>query len=202
MCCCLNLFRSVLKRFLKLVFYVETDSARHFVIRKYLNQSMRENYFDNVYYNCIDKPYGLMSNELLIDIRMHIEGTKNFKEKLYLSLLEDYVTLLDYLCHDKSRLVLINYIRKLNKYKLTEHEPEFQYIIKLLMKALKLGLKEINVVNRFDLKELKNFKRYLIRIEQKHRNFKFVLKCCEIIRKLPILAFTRRGLKINESKFG
>jgi hypothetical protein len=165
---------------------------------------MNENYFEHVYYHCVDRPYGLISFEILYEIRVNIESSSSAKEKSYLRLLEDYIIVLDYLCHQNSRVVLINYINKLNEVKRTEVDEDYKYLIKLLMNALKLGLQ--NIDNKSDKIEvlqekISEFQKNLFKFSKHFIKSNFVIKCCRIIYRLPVLAIIRRGFKIKSSDF-
>lgn len=156
---------------------------------------------DHLNYFCVDKPYGLESLELLIQIRFCIESSKNSMEKIYFKILEDYITILDYLCHANSRQVLSQYLTKIEKLKSLENNSNLKYLIKMTSTAVKLGLKSMKTkesiemnfakIQKFQI-ELKNF---LTNIEP--NQFNFINKYSNILEKLPYLALTRRGINIK-----
>ncbi len=164
---------------------------------------MNEKYFDeHIYFHCADKPYGLISFEILFEIRINIESSVLAKEKSYFRLLEDYIIVLDYLCHENSRVILINYIRKLNEVKRSELDLDFKYLIKLVMNALKLGLQNVdNKSESIEMLEEKisRFQKNLFRLSKNFKKSNFVIKCCKIIYKLPVLALLRRGFRVDNS---
>ena len=76
-------------------------------------------HLQQIYQNCSDRPYSILSFEILVQIRKLKESTRDPTEKAYLKLLEGFVKILDYLCHANSRSLLIKYIDDINLVSIT-----------------------------------------------------------------------------------
>jgi hypothetical protein len=166
--------------------------------RQWTSQGLNDTNFDHVYFHCVDKPYSFISFELLLTIRACIESTACPKQKAYLRLLEDFITVLDYLCHERSRRVLVNYVNKLNEFKKNERDAQFRFLVNLVMNALKLGLQSVHArVGSVEMLEQKiaRFQSDLICASRTFKASTFVTNYCKIVDKLPVLALIRRGLR-------
>ena len=155
--------------------------------------------FQKVYENCVDKPYGIMSFEVLVQLRMLIESTRNPAEKAYYRLLEDFIKVLDYLCHVNGRMLLINYVNDLNEKRHNEKSLKYKTMLKLTLNSLKVSLKSVDKNSRTE-----SLKENVIKLENTINNFavkyqqnKFIENYCKILFKLPKLGLVRRGLDNN-----
>ncbi|RNA35596.1 hypothetical protein BpHYR1_024040 [Brachionus plicatilis] len=153
----------------------------------------------HINYTCVDKPYGVLSFEILIQIRFQIESTKKQKEKFYLKLLEDYITVLDYLCHKSSKMLFYNYLRKLKEISDSEYDSKFVRIIKYTKKSFLLGLKELdNQLISLDKikKKIHDLHEIMDAFVEKYADNVFILNYVNLLKKLPQLSLMRRGIKI------
>jgi len=158
--------------------------------------------FEKLYQNCSDKPYGILSFEILVQIRMLIETTRDFSEKAYLRLLENFIKILDYLCHANSHSLLIRYIKNLNEMKNVEQRWKFKSLLNLTLNALKLSLKRINqyFTSRMLKRRVLSLEKVIINFGLINEQDRFIGIYCNVLKKLPKLALIRRGLfKTNES---
>jgi len=158
--------------------------------------------FQNIYQNCCDRPYGILSFELLVQIRMFLESTRNPIQKEYLRLLENFIKILDYLCHANSRSLLIKYINHINEMKSSEIMGKYKSLLSLTLSALKLSLKRINknFTSETLLRRILSLEKVIINFGLIHDQDKFIEIFCNILNKLPKLALIRRGvLKTKKS---
>lgn len=177
---CLRCLSSILK---KILFPVSIDKEK----KSHIN------------FTCVDKPYGVLSFEILIQIRFQIESTKKQKEKFYLKLLEDYITVLDYLCHKSSKMLFYNYLRKLKEIMNAENDSKYLRIIKFTKKSFLLGLKDVNS----QLGSLDKIRKKVLDLHEimdlfavKYSDNVFILNYANLLKKLPQLSFMRRGIKL------
>ena len=152
--------------------------------------------FQKIYQNCSDKPYGILSFETLVQIRMFNESTRDPTEKAYLRLLEGFIKILDYLCHMNSRALLKKYISNLNEMMQDETRSKFKSLLNFIASSLKLSLQTIN-----QYLTIRMLKRKVVLLEKRVTKFgllneehTFIYNYCKILNKLPRLALIRRGL--------
>ena len=159
--------------------------------------------FQDAYLNCVDKPYGIMSFEILIQIRMLIEATRNPTEKAYYRLLEDFINVLDYLCHGNNQALLISYINDLKEKRHEETRRKLKFMLKLTLTSLKLALKSVDQYSTIGAlrKQIVHLEKSILDFCLKNNRNKFVENYCKILYKLPKLALTRRGLALKDDGF-
>lgn len=170
------------------------------LLRNYLFPvSIEKDKKSHINYTCVDKPYGVLSFEILIQIRFQIESTKKQKEKIYLKLLEDYITVLDYLCHKSSKMLFYNYLRKLKEIMKTEYDSKYLRIIKFTKKSFLLGLKDFDTqlysIDKIR-KKILDLHEILDLFVQKYSDNVFFVNYANLLKKLPHLSFMRRGIKL------
>jgi hypothetical protein len=185
---------SIFKQILKFINRIKTKC--HCCYYKFPKERYSLKEFEKIYQNCSDRPYGILSFEILLQIRMFIESTREPSEKAYFRLLENFIKILDYLCHENSQSLLVRYIKNINDMKNLEKRWEFKSLLNLTLNALKLSLKRIN--QNFTSRTLK---RRVLCLEKVILNFGSINEknhvieiYCRILNKLPKLALIRRGL--------
>lgn len=154
-------------------------------------------------YACYDKPYGVMSFELSVQMRLLIESTKDLKERDYLKLLEDFVKLLDYLCHKNSDKFLAKYVSTLQRIKENEEQAQLAHLIKITLNVFKFAFKKYDdPLNEqeigFDLEFLRDG---IVKFGTTNASSMFIRNYLLILVKLPRLAFVRRGIKLKGNYF-
>ena len=91
----------------------------------------------HMYYRCVDSPYGLISFELLIEIRNKIESIRNPVFKRYYRYLEEFMTILDNLCHENSKRLYMSYVRSLSNSMGLETDLKFKQMLNLTISRVK-----------------------------------------------------------------
>ena len=157
----------------------------------------------HMFYRCVDSPYGLISFELLIEIRNKIESIRNPVFKRYYRYLEEFMTILDNLCQENSRRLYMSYVRSLSNSVSLESDLSFKKMLNLTLKAIQLGIEKVYTKN-----QLLNLKKKINLLQEEIFKFHLDNQSCEILvnyskilYKLPKLALVRRGYDLNSISF-
>ncbi|CAF0770875.1 unnamed protein product [Brachionus calyciflorus] len=154
----------------------------------------------HIHFTCFDKPFGVYSGELLIQIRSKIESTKKTREKVYLKLLIDFITVLDYLCHKSSKRLYYDYLDKIKQVINSEDNADYKKLLLLNKKVFLIGLVTIDN-RRYTVEKLLNkvddSYQVMDKLSQKYTDNKFIQSYLVYLKKVSQLCLMRRGIIKN-----